>query len=329
MDGGKFIASGSYGCAFKKPVKCKNEANTVNNGVGKVFGRPEFADSEKVIMSKIKKIDPKFTWTLPLLHSCTVDKFKQSDDPDLCDHVVKDIRSYPQLIFKDGGVDLQAIIRKTHQLTQDRKRKLFLSIFQSMVPVLHGLANLSDSNLIHLDLKPSNLLFDGKKLVVIDFGLLTNSTELYNKSKLSLLSYDYPYYPPEFKLYALNNPSYDMFRTSFQLNLKYHQQTEQEQQHMHNQLLRFHQIINSKNRRLKSKELGEELETLIGKVDIYSLGVSLWYMYHMLCPSDNIYTFMCKTLIDKMINVNPYERICCQEALKELEYMLKITGNFK
>ena len=200
MDGGKFIASGSYGCAFKKPVKCKNEANTVNNGVGKVFGRPEFADSEKVIMSKIKKIDPKFTWTLPLLHSCTVDKFKQSDDPDLCDHVVKDIRSYPQLIFKDGGVDLQAIIRKTHQLTQDRKRKLFLSIFQSMVPVLHGLANLSDSNLIHLDLKPSNLLFDGKKLVVIDFGLLTNSTELYNKSKLSLLSYDYPYYPPEFKL---------------------------------------------------------------------------------------------------------------------------------
>lgn len=328
MEGGEFLASGSYGCAFKMPVRCSDDQDKQEKyyfqGVGKLFGHHRNANDEYQKYLQVKKMDPGHEWSLPLLHACSVVSFEMKDKAKLCEHVEKQgstDHSYMQLIYKDGGTDLSSWVKQYKKKSNASKRRIFVSLItKHLGTVIEGLTKISQSGYVHLDIKPPNILFDKKQLYIIDFGLLTEQSKLYVTKNKSLLSYQYPYYPPEFKLYSLRKPlSLKSFQTSVLDNMKHRPQTPEETETMNKQLARFYKVIKSKCPRMDKAFLSDELKSMTDRVDIYSLGISLWYIYRQMIIKDDETTLKIKTLIDKMRNANPYERITLDELKVEFD----------
>ncbi len=69
------IGDGGFGCVFTPPMKCVDKPfkSTEEGLVGKVFLFADEARTEVDNYALIKKLDPKREWSLPMLHSCTID----------------------------------------------------------------------------------------------------------------------------------------------------------------------------------------------------------------------------------------------------------------
>ena len=354
MEGGKFLASGAYGCAHQAPIKCEGNANRkkayYTNSVGKLFGRPGFAQEEYEMYKIIHRYDPEHEWTLPMLEKCTVTSFDKEDEPQKCDHIVQGSkRNYDQIIYKNGGTDLSMLMKKYVKHSNTERRRVFMEVFRSIGPVMKGLSNLNSHNYHHMDIKPGNILYNGKRLSVIDFGLLHASDELYVTENASIMKFDYPYYPPEFKLFAavLVRYTFAYFRTSFMKNVKYYDLLPSQVEQIHLELDRFCRLIKEsqhahnaskkksdgsssqkKNRTLTKTHVATELMRLKDKIDLYSLGICLYEFYDTMVGDDQTpLTLVAKEFIIKMTNKNPYERLSWADAIQEYERLLKVIGH--
>jgi serine/threonine protein kinase len=337
MEGGSFIASGSYGCAFKTPVKCTSNADKkksyYEDTIGKVFNRVEHAEEEKVFQTLIKKLDPKGEWTIQLVKSCAVSKFSREDKSKKCTHVDKSTRSYPQLIYEYGGIDLYALRRKYANSSAATKRNLFIKLFKCLLPVFHGLSNMSEHGWIHLDIKPQNILFNGSKLFVIDFGLMTRKEDLYKRENLHLLMYQYPYYPAEFRAYGLSVKTLNLekLQVSTHQNLAYYHMSLTEKDNINKEVERFFYTLKGRTlRNMSNKNISEEYEKskFWKKVDIYSLGITLYELYITLVMEETATTHMIREFISHLINCNPYERMDWPVLIREYEHILNLIENF-
>lgn len=202
------IGEGSYGCIFKPIVTCKHEKKLPRDTIGKVFIDYSEFDIEKTIQEKIKVIDPKNEFTLPLYDVCDIKKFSQHDNVEKCTLISNNndkINEYPQLIYKYGGIDLKNIIK--NDLGNVKK---FMDLFVKFRPIFVGIKKMINANYIHQDIKPPNILYNKKtkKIYLIDFGILTYSQDIYKHNNSYVLKYDYPYYPPEYKLFVNNKDSF-------------------------------------------------------------------------------------------------------------------------
>jgi serine/threonine protein kinase len=198
------IGQGNYGCVFKPYVSCKNNTKKFKDSIGKVFVDESEFQSEKTIQDRIKKLDPNNTFTVPLYTACDVKSFKNKDNVESCELIKNINQEYSQLIYKYGGISLKDVIKGQGSI------KNFMDIFVKLRPILIGLKKMIESNLIHQDIKPPNILYDKYKLYLIDFGILIESQKVYTMQNNYVLKYDYPYYPPEYKLYS-NNKTFDEY----------------------------------------------------------------------------------------------------------------------
>jgi serine/threonine protein kinase len=214
------IGEGTYGCVFKPVVSCKVKKNIPKDSVGKVFVNYFEYDLEKEIQEKIKIIDPKNNFTVPLYNSCYINKFSQHDKVSNCTLIKKNDYNteYPQLIYKYGGIDLKNLLK-------NEKGSIikFMKLFIKFRPILIGIKKMLKYNYIHQDIKPGNILYNkkSKKLFLIDFGILTNSSHIYTHSNSYALIYNYPYYPPEYKLFNFNgsfNKYYNIVLKNYKFN---------------------------------------------------------------------------------------------------------------
>jgi serine/threonine protein kinase len=270
-----FLTSGSYGCIYKPHIPCPSEKPIKFNGkktIGKIFGETEDFTKENNINKLIQKLDPDNQFTLPILGHCKTKLTKR--DASKCEHLDFDEYSqdkYQQLIQEYGGKDLLYILK--HKKPYKDSINNFIKQF---VPIVKGLALVNNSKFTHLDVKPDNILFDGKRMYLIDFGLMTKYNSVYNKDKTFILKHDYPFYPPEFKAYVTN--SYEEFYTSFFSNFSYKFTISKKKIDL---LEWLQEKINytEEEQHKDLRELFKNRRKFNNKIDVYSFGIILLLIY--------------------------------------------------
>lgn len=198
-----YIAEGSYGCVFSPPLKCLNNKKTTSSQAGKIFYSKDSMEEEKELAEKINKIDPNGKWTIPYYGSCfiNVKETRQTDNIDKCNKYSKHIPITEQLIYKNGGIDLNHFTNNFEFF----KNNVFIDdLIPLFYNLLKGLKSLNERQIAHCDIKPPNMLYDFNefKLYIIDFGLTTPYNNISSFSNYNMLNHIYPYYPPEFKIYV-------------------------------------------------------------------------------------------------------------------------------
>lgn len=329
-----YIAEGSYGCVFSPPLKCLNNKKTTYSQAGKIFNKKTSMDEEKKLVEKINKIDPKGKWTVPYYGSCfvNVNKTETNDNINKCNKYAKHIPITEQLIYKNGGIDLNRFINDFELFKNDLFIDNLIPLFYNL---LKGLNTLNEKKLAHCDIKPPNILYDfnESKFYIIDFGLTTPYNGISSFSNYNMLNHVYPYYPPEFKIYVqliihkntnvntndiLENYSRYLPRGFFDFMFKYID--------IPLKLKQF-AIKCQKNKHVFKHKFKTEY---VSKIDVFSLGMTFVEIFYRLSIKSQIQfknrtffdNFM-KLVIVPMINMDADERYDSIRASNMLKILLK------
>lgn len=317
------IGEGNYGCVFRPHVQCDGKKPKYNHAVGKVFVDQAYHDFEyQVNIDVIKKIDPDSSFTLPLYDACDIVQFQKKNAAADCTLIDKGkVQRYHQLIYKDGGHSLKEILRAKGSVTKLR------SLVSKMRPILIGLHAIQKHGYVHQDIKPHNIMYDGKKLYIIDFGIMMKARNVYSPENMHVLKYDYPYYPPEYKLYALRQSNLSTFIAKVHSNFSFIFEIGGVQYH---DLLN---IINNDIGVVVKTELADafikrrKTDTRFSteKIDLYSLGIVLLEMYlwsglqniqYKRDSKNKRFKDSLRQLIEGMIHFDVEKRFNTTEAIK-------------
>jgi len=179
MDGGKIIASGSYGCVFYPTLKCYEKQNTKNNEVSKLMERrhaiKEFyiSNSIKNIVQRIPRYKNYFIFSdnfcsiknltpqdLVNFNTCSIfvnHGITKETLPSVLDNFV--ILNQPY-----AGVEISDFITKNI----NRMSKFIIASIQLLVK---GIMPMNNLGVYHFDLKSNNILINKSGLKIIDWGL--------------------------------------------------------------------------------------------------------------------------------------------------------------
>lgn len=345
MKGGKLVGKGTYGCVFDQSITCDTSKHL--KGVGKIFSKKSDADEEFIEVLKIKNIDPNGKFTNKVVDKCAVDSAvlkKEESDFSKCSiitEVSKD--TYHQIVYEELGVDLAKYSEYS---------RFDSTLMAGFINILNGIKELQKKNIVHRDIKPPNLLLSrSKKMLLIDFGIMTTYSELYDASESEwALSARYYVYPPEFRVFAKLN-EYDFANSIIQLI---------EIAFPTGSLLQPYQIILSDPKLKKDFDINETvlvdqfyefLRTLkthcvngstteeeitihfqqefASKMDIFSFGISMLHIY-LKCDTSHISDKVERgliTVIKKCIHFNPYKRCSAKKAIEELTPLLIQMGS--
>jgi serine/threonine protein kinase len=192
----KYISKGTYGCVMRPSTPCSAKSMVDIQSVGKLFINRKDADDEHVSNKIIKDLDPKSEFTIKDLDYCRVESKTFGEEIKRCDwrYVPEHVQ---QIIYEYGGFTLSTCAKHYHHLT----------ILEKMMPLFKGLVALSKKKLVHADIKPLNILFNPntKKMVFIDFGMLTKADKVFVPWTKIIMNAEYFYYPPEFPAYYLSH----------------------------------------------------------------------------------------------------------------------------
>lgn len=331
--GGKYIGHGTTGCVFKSHLKCK-DVNNIKNSIGKVFIDKAEYDEESRSVEIVKRIDPNNEFTVPLLGKCDeVQYFRRTDNVASCKMIKEnsqDPKTYKQLIYRYGGKSLETVMEGNGTLNS------FWKILTAFEPILKGIEKLTKESMVHLDIKPPNLLMLKDKLYLIDFGLLSSNVEVFKTNRQQILLDDYMWYPPEFKAYMSNNKG-----TIETLLKRYLDNFE-----MGDALIRrgIKSILNSANGKQQlegfynDKVSRKEYVQFAPKVDVYSLGIVFAQLFVWSGYMRKVYSRPCqnsvlrdhiRTMIKGMLNCDPRNRSSIQQVVVQYEKIMELRKCLK
>ena len=225
--GGSAIGQGSYGCVLDRPLRCANGDNAIDNidprrVVSKLFMDKYTYKTEVNNMNTIAAIPGSDGWSLLMQGNCQVDMDTPNATPDeeeACNVLnQRETASDPiyQIIMTKGSISLDAFIKSGGKLS-------IYDFCRYIKNVLQGVCAMHASKLMHLDIKPGNVVLkqmkdddvvvDEMQAYLIDFSLMSSLKEpLYTQEKKHLFlnsantehgHFMYQWYPPEFRIYGL------------------------------------------------------------------------------------------------------------------------------
>ena len=174
------IGVGSYGCVYRPPLRC--EKNHPRSGYSDKVSKlllNRHSISELNEYNKIVKIDKKQRFFLGKPHRCKAEESEilTTIDPDDCD-IIDDanLPNYDLLISRDGGMDLDDFLDKRMKQYVNKDSTAVDRFLLNIHNLLLGIKLFKENDIIHFDIKPSNIVFDENKerLNFIDFGLMDN-----------------------------------------------------------------------------------------------------------------------------------------------------------
>lgn len=190
MEGGKVIASGTYGCILKPALPCRGETHRPEDTVSKLMIKQHAEDEMKEIQTIFKKVKnvPNFSnyYILDKIRLCEPSRLRGEDLKDFdakCTAMKrKKIKSnmvnYPQILdglrilqLPDGGKDISYYFSRKHS------PELLVRVNNAIIKLFKGgILPLNTINVLHLDIKSSNMVYSDKsnKARLIDWGLSIN-----------------------------------------------------------------------------------------------------------------------------------------------------------
>jgi serine/threonine protein kinase len=269
-----FVGEGTYGCVFKPPVSCKNNQNKTNTTtVGKVFKSEKEFKKEVDINNIVLRIDPKHKFTLPLVDTCKINNFTYKDQVNHCRLIDNPYNSigFSQIIYKDGGENLKMVMNTVKGTPHG-----FINMLKLMKPVFLGLKQMIAHGYVHQDIKPQNMLYKNNRVYLIDFGLINTSSRIYVEDQRYILKYDYPYYPPEYKLWVYSN-SFTTFYNRVLNNYQFITVVNNKKYNLLNVIQSMGIDIKKELKDAYSLSANRYMQPF--KVDIFSLGIVLLELY--------------------------------------------------
>jgi serine/threonine protein kinase len=180
------IGEGTYGCAHRPPMKCRDEPLRNKNDISKLmtsanaakelneFALIDAADKRKQFyLGKPSKCKPdRILSNIRSISKCPSGKF----DPVKMD-------DYSLLVMKYGGQDLEQFGEDVRTWSKNKEHIDAIELFWlEVVRLFYGLKVLHDNNVVHHDLKQQNVVYDQatNRANFIDFGFMEKkSTRIY------------------------------------------------------------------------------------------------------------------------------------------------------
>jgi serine/threonine protein kinase len=205
LNGGKTIGSGGFGCVFRPALKCKGKSRTKKRMVSKLM-ESKYAKIEYDEIMKFKTIlktipNYKKYFLLDDITICDPDKLTPSDlykfnskchaleDSFYENTINSNLDKLKVLTIPDGGVDLRTYIKKSSYTD-------FPKINNKLIDLLvNGVIKMNKKNVLHADLKDSNILMDDKCATIIDWGLSATceSTNIPERLQNRSIYYNLPF----------------------------------------------------------------------------------------------------------------------------------------
>lgn len=175
MEGGRFLGSGSFGCAFTPPLACKSKKKQKRDSVGKIT-LSTAVRQEIEIANRIRQFPmAKNYFILPEPESCELAPRESQTDPGLSQCLPLIRKDSRRLQYKDmkqifmpfGGTKILFDYFTNTDLHPNR-----FDYFGFVQHLLEAGTLLLLSRVSHFDLHPGNLIFDQNKTVrILDFGI--------------------------------------------------------------------------------------------------------------------------------------------------------------
>jgi serine/threonine protein kinase len=185
-NGANVIGEGTYGCAHKPSMKCRDKTRRNKNEISKLmtsanaakelneFALIDFADKEKQFyLGKPRKCEPdRILSNIRSIRKCPSGKFEPAKIDD-----------YSLLVMKYGGQDLEQFGDEVRYWTKTKENVDAIELFWlECIRLFYGLTVLHDNNVLHHDLKQQNIVYDRatNRANFIDFGFMEKkSTRIY------------------------------------------------------------------------------------------------------------------------------------------------------
>lgn len=350
------IGKGAYGCVHSPALECADGRNSKSDS--KQISKFMMAWDAKNEMDEfvlIGNADKNEDFHLGKPTKCAV------KNSDLNKHAIKACRNtarfhpdrleeYSLLLLKHGGSDLykygDAVQTWTKNDANIRKNEIF---WLEVSRMLYGLKVFEENDIIHLDLKPQNIVYNEEtnRINFIDFGMLTTKTLLLNKINRYEPGYTHWSYPFETtiwnsKLYTKFNESSASVKSDIikRLIIGINDKCEPFFEH-----ITADSVSDAKLNELKmffyqsfTEMLGEistsniPRRTFINKsvntFDIYGVGMALMYMLnssrHLM--SNKSYDGMTELFL-KMIDSNVLDRIEIDEIIPKYHSLIRDIMN--
>lgn len=326
----QFIYEGSDGCVYSFggfPCKDPNLNKGHENDVMKIQKKSSYREH---IAKIILQIDPRQEHLIIENSSCNIATFDptlKNSNGDLC----KKYQYYTSTIdgiFRDGkNVDLTGYFMKnggddliTFCDKNAKDPSLIGILLSSMCDILKAVRLLKVNRILHLDIKPDNITFDGKKSYLIDFGMALTYDELREK----LLS-PKPYYFRELLPPFLN---------VIGENMNYNAKAKHTGEHFINELVEMkhfglgnyllnnqHYILLYHEQAVNKAEYIKKVISLFDKIDSFSVGFAYVGIFRDL----NIYnklTIPTREFLQSMIHSNPEQQLDLDTAISKLEKII-------
>jgi len=327
----KYIASGSYGCVIKPGYNCENNIPK-EESVSKIFSDKIEWLYEIKQNKVIEEIDKSNKFTVKMLNNCEISLSyvnKNVKDIYKCEIIEGENKIY-QILYENGGIDLRELFIYNKILKYYEKFDIKEFLLE-MEKIFEGLYEIEKIGLSHRDIKLDNLLYNGKKISLIDFGLMIEKRKIFDNDNLNIYyKTNIYYYPNEVKLYAIKKLKYSynyikLNSNYLTLSIKEFIKTNRTINSNNIYILEIEKIINkldidALNYLNFFKNTKQEIDlNKFEKIDVYLLGVVLLELITYIViyiPKMIIKSEMFK-LISEMLEINPYKRITMLEA-KEL-----------
>ena len=192
------IGSGNYSIVVHPVVLCDKSqvfleySDIDNTDVCKIFKKGNEKDfhHEVQILKRVRNI-PSYTLFTPAIKGSFSCKFTYLKPYEHIDTEYSNVHDdVYNIIFSNGGIPLNKITTFIPFAT-------FMQYFKQFIL---GIQSLQENNIVHRDIKPTNVLLSSSQLNLIDFGLSCSVEDVYKDDDDTnfILSYIYMYHPPEF-----------------------------------------------------------------------------------------------------------------------------------